>query len=375
VNRRIRVMFVIDSLNSEAGTEKQLIAVIRGMDESRFELTAACIEDGEPLRRLAPTAVSLVFPFTSVFSLRGLLQMLRLRREIRRLQIDILHTFMVRATILGVLAARGSGCNLVLTSRRNLGHWYSPFYIHVFRILNRMTSRIVANSEGAKRAAVEIEGVPASRVDVLYNGVDVSQFSGRAERSVLDRLGIPRESRVVGIVANYRPVKDLRMFLGAASLIAVHDARAVFLLVGSGALRTPLGELAEELGIASKVFFTNGAGSVASYLPLMEVACLSSRNESFSNAILEYMAAGLPVVATDVGGNREAIVDGVTGYLTPVGEAGAFAKAVISLLDDEALRKAMGARGRELCRERFGMEACIRRLESYYEALITGGAR
>jgi len=106
---------------------------------------------------------------------------------------------------------------------------------------------------------------------------------------------------------------------------------------------------------------------------LMEVGCLSSRNESFSNAILEYMAAGLPVVATDVGGNREAVVAGVTGFLTPVGDAGAFAKAVITLLDDKGLRKTMGERALAHCRERFGMDACIRRLESYYESLLKDG--
>jgi len=374
LNRRIRVMFVIDSLNSEAGTEKQLIAMIRGMDPGRFELSVACIEDGEPLRQLAPKAVSLVFPFTSVFSLQGIFQIRRLRREINRLRIDIVHTFMVRATILGVIAARGSVCEVVLTSRRNLGHWYTPFYIRVFRFLNSITTRVVANSEGAKKAAVEIEGVDVSKVDVLYNGVDVEQFRGTGDRAVLDRLGIARESRVVGIVANYRPVKDLRMFLGAASLVASHESRAVFLLVGSGTLRTALGDLALELGIANKVFFTSGVGSVASYLPCMEVACLSSKNESFSNAILEYMAAGLPVVATDVGGNREAIVDGVTGFLTPAGDAGRFAKAVIALLDNPGLRKSMGERGRKHCVERFGIEACIQRLQDYYESLAKGGA-
>jgi L-malate glycosyltransferase len=370
VIRRTRVMFVIDSLNSEAGTEKQLIALILGMDPKRFDLSAACIEDGEPLRRLAPKAVSLVFPFTSIFSPAGIFQIWRLRREINRLQVDIVHTFMVRATILGVLAARGSVCKVVLTSRRNVGHWYTPFYVRVFRFLNRITTRIVANSEGAKRAAVEIEGVAESRVDVLYNGVDISQFSVPPDRSVLAAIGIPRESRIVGIVANYRPVKDLPMFLGAASLIAAHDPRAIFLLVGSGPLRASLAELARELGIANKVFFTDGVGSVASYLPLLEVGCLSSKNESFSNAILEYMAAGLPVVATDVGGNREAILSGVTGYLTPAGEAPAFAEAVIRLLDDENLRKAMGFRARERCREYFGIDACIRRHEDYYESFL-----
>jgi glycosyltransferase involved in cell wall biosynthesis len=367
-------MFVIDSVNHEAGTEKQLLATIRGLDPRRFEITVACIEDGEPLRQLAPHALPLVFPFHSVFSLRGWTQIRRLRREINRLQIDIVHAFMIRAAILGVMGARGSVCKTVLTSRRNVGHWYTPLYVRVFRFLNRRTTRIVANSESAKRAAMEIESAPESKIDVLYNGVDSSWFSVAPNLSVLDRMGIARESRILGIVANYRPVKDLEMFLTAAALIAAHEPRAVFLLVGQGPLREQLGEAAQRLGIASKIFFTDGSESVPGCLPLMEVACLSSRNESFSNAILEYMAAGLPVVATDVGGNREAIVEGVTGLLTPPEDPAAFAKAVISLLDNRGLRDQMGRKARERCRERFSMEACIHRLEKYYESLVDRGA-
>jgi len=374
VNRRIRVVFAIDSLNNEAGTENQLIALIRGMDLQRFELFTVCIDDGERLRQLAPYITPLIFPMSSVFSLNGLRQILRLRSQINRLHIDIVHAFVVRATVLGVLAALGSTCKVVLTSRRNMGHWYTPFYRCVFRVLNRMTSRVVANSEGAKRAAMEIEGLPGSRVDVLYNGVDLELISGVGDRSLLDRLGVPCQSQIIGIVANYRPVKDLPMFLRAASLIAARHADAVFLLVGRGPLRRSLGELAKKLGIAGKVFFTDGVGSVAGYLPLMELGCMSSLNEGFSNAILEYMAAGLAVVATNVGGNREAVVDGVTGFLTPVGDETTFARRVISLLEDKPLRKAMGERGRARCAERFEMEACIRRHERYYESLLKDGA-
>lgn len=365
-------MFVIDSLNNEAGTENQLIALIRGMDLQRFELFTACIDDGEPLRQLAPHTTPLTFPMRSVFSLKGLRQILKLRRQINRLHVDIVHTFMVRAALLGVLAALGGTGRVVLTSRRNMGDWFTPFYLCVFRLLNRMTSRVVANSEGAKHAAMQIEGLPASRVDVLYNGVDLDLFSGVGDRSSLDLLGVPPESQIIGIVANYRSVKDLPMFLRAASLIAAQHPDAVFLMVGRGPLRRSLGELAEQLGIAGKVFFTDGAGSVAGYLPLMKLGCISSLNEGFSNAILEYMAAGLAVVATDVGGNREAVVDGVTGFLTPAGDELAFARRVIFLLEDETSRKAMGKRGRALCEERFEMEASIRRYERYYQALLKG---
>jgi glycosyltransferase involved in cell wall biosynthesis len=235
--------------------------------------------------------------------------------------------------------------------------------------LNRMTSRVVANSEAAKRAAMEIERLPASRIDVLYNGVDLQEFSGEGDPSLLERLGIPPRSEIVGIVANYRAVKNLPMFLRAAAQIASQRDDVVFLMIGRGLLLGSLKELAARLGIANKVFFTDGVGSVAAYLPLMKIGCLSSSTEGFSNAILEYMAAGLAVVATDVGGNREAIVDGVTGFLTPEGDEAALASRVLFLLRDEDTRLAMGRRGRARCAERYDMQACVRRHEDYYLSL------
>ncbi len=370
MSRRIRILFGIDSFNSEAGTENQLIALIHGMDASRFEIFVFCIEDGEPLQRLAPRATPLVFPMTNVLSMGTVRQICRLHREINRLRIDIVHTFMVRPAILGVAATWRSRCKVVLTSRRNMGHWYTPSYLRMFRMLNRFTSRVVANSEAAKQAAVNIEGLDPSRVDVQYNGVNLRAFSGAGDRSSTDRLGIPSQARIVGIVANYRAVKDLPMFLRAAALIAAQHADVAFLLVGKGPLRQRLAELAEQLGIGQKVFFTDGIGSVSEYLPLMELGCLTSLNEGFSNAILEYMAAGLAVVATDVGGNREAVTDGVTGFLTPAGDEYSFARQVNTLLENDQMRKSMGERGRARCLEEFSMDACARRFENYYESFV-----
>jgi glycosyltransferase involved in cell wall biosynthesis len=373
MNRRIRILFAIDSVNAEAGTENQVAALIRGIDRQRFEVYMAGLEETNSSKAIALQAPALIYPMIRVFSLKGLRHIFQLRSEINRLQIDIVHTFVIRSTILGVLAARGSTCKTVLTSRRNLGDSYTRLNLFVFRLLNHLTSRVVANSEAAKLAAITVEGLPASKIDVLYNGVDLAQFSGMGDRTSLDRMGIPRKARIVGIVANYRPVKDLPMFLRAASLIAARHDDAVFLLVGTGSLGQSLQDLAEQLGILGKVFFTDGAGSVPGYLPFLEVGCLSSLREGFSNAILEYMAAGLAVVATDVGGNREAVVEGVTGFLTPAGDEKAFAQGVISLLDDNDLRKTMGKTGRARCEKYFSMEACVGEHERYYESLLKEG--
>ena len=216
------------------------------------------------------------------------------------------------------------------------------------------------------------ESLPLEKVDVLYQGVDMEVYR-RGDPAAAAALGIPAASRVVGIVANLREVKDLPLFLRAAQRVAREVPDAAFLLVGQGPLRTALGALASELGIASRVFFTDGRGAVPDYLARMSIGCLSSKSEGFSNAILEYMAAGLPVVATAVGGNAEAVAHGETGYIVAERTPEAFAAPLVTLLRDEPLRREMGRRGLERCRSRFEIAATIRALEDYYGRLAAPG--
>ena len=355
---KIAVLLCTDSIGEDAGTERHVVEVVTRLDRTRFDPYLCCLQDSPRLRDMAGCCGTRVFPVTSVWRPNGLRQILALRRTIRERRIDIVHTFATKATIVGVLAAKGTRAKVV-TSRRNMGYWYAPRLLCLFRYLNRHTTRVLANSERVKRLVVEAEELAPEKVDVLYNGVDVERYAAG-----------PAPARpTVGIVANYRPVKDLGLFLRAARLVAVEVPEAGFLLAGRGPLRDELGRLAEELGISERVTFTDGRGEVPEHLRCMSIGCLSSESEGFSNAILEYMAAGLPVVATDVGGNAEAIEDGVTGYLVRERTPEAFAQPIVKLLRDERRREEIGRRGLERCRERFEIGGAVRRLEEYYGGL------
>ena len=280
---------------------------------------------------------------------------------------------MIKANIVGSLATLGLKRVVVISSRLNLGYCMTRFYNRILGFLDRYATRIFANAEAVKREVVELEKVSPDKVDVLYHGADMEQYGpGSGDPSVAAALGIPEDAKVVGIVANLRPVKDHALFLRAAKLVAERVPKAAFVLVGWGELRDELGRLARELGIAEKVFFTGGKGDVPDYLCRMSIGCLSSSSEGFSNAILEYMAAGLPVVATDVGGNGEAVERGVTGYIVPHGDPAAFAAPIIALLEDERKRAEMAKRSLERCREKFEIGAAMRRYEEYYSALVRG---
>ena len=367
---KVRVLFCIDSVGADAGPDRQLAEMIRRLDPDRFELHLCCFEDCDRLRDLAHYCTPLVLPVRSLYRLNALRQMRRLRRYIHDHRIDLVHTWMVKANIFGVLAARKSDCQAIISSRRNMGYWLTPFYLAVYRCINRCVTRFLANSQRVKRYVIDTEHVPADRIDVLYNGVDMTTYApGQGDPAAAAALGIPDGAEVVGIVANLRPVKNHALFLRAARLVHDQLPDAAFLLVGTGPLRDDLATLAEQLGIAHNVFFSDGRGAVPDYLARMDVGCLSSQSEGFSNAILEYMAAGLPIVATDAGGNAEAVEHGVTGYIVPHGDPHALAGPIIDLLRDDTKRAEMGRRSLERCRDRFEIGVAIRRFEDYYARL------
>jgi glycosyltransferase involved in cell wall biosynthesis len=368
--RKISLLCCLDSAEEEAGTERYVSEIIRRLDKTRFDVHLCCFQDSARLRELTPFCSIRVLPLVKVFQPHGLRQIRSLRSYINDQEIDIVHTFTPKATIVGVLAAKTSEAKVIIASRRNLGYWYTPWTLRLFRYLNRHTTRLLANSEAVKRRIIAVERAATDKIDVLRNGVDTRRYMAGRDLSSSSATPMFSHSPLVGIVANYRPVKDLPLFLRAARLVADAVPTVAFLLVGRGPLRSELAQLAAELGIADRVCFSDGAGAVPDYLPRFKVACLSSHSEGFSNAILEYMAAGLPVVATDVGGNGEAIQDGVTGYLVRARTPQAFAEPIIRLLRDESLRTAMARASYQRCCEKFEIGNATRQLEAYYRRLI-----
>jgi len=368
---RLRLLYCIDTVGHDAGSEKQLGELIRRLDQERFEIHLCCFEESDRLAELSRFCTPLILPVPSFYRRSGARALRRLHRYLHEHDIQVMHTFMVDANILGVLAARRSPCRTVISSRRNLGYWMRPLHRPLYRLLNHYTTRLLANSEAVRRQVLSTERVSSEKVDVIHNGVDLAAFGpglGRAQAAAA--LGVPLQARVVGIVANLRPVKDHALFLRAARLVAARVPEAVFLLVGSGVLREQLVAQVHALGIRDRVFFSDGRGAVVDYLSRMEIGCLSSASEGLSNTLLEYMATGLPVVATDVGGNGEAVVNGETGFLVPHGDAEAMAARVTELLADPGLGQAMGARGRQRCQEHFEIGAVARRHEAYYFSLF-----
>jgi len=363
----LRVCLLADTLRFDAGTEKLMAELARRLDPKRVEAHICCFEDSGRLQSLRPLVKTALFPLVRMYSPRGLFQTWRFRQYLKQHRIDIVHSLMNKASIFATLAAVGTNCKVVITGRMNSGYWYTPKLVLLFRVADRFCSHIVTNSAFVKAVTASVERCPQEKISVVYPGVDLSRYGASSgDSSIADSLGIPRNARVVGIVANFRPVKDLPLFLKAARIVSSEVPDAVFLLVGRGQLRADLDRLAAELGMREKVFFSGECGDVPDYLARMAIGCLTSESEGLPNAILEYMAAGLPVVATDVGGIPELVDHGKTGFLVRERSAEAVAEPIIRLLRDEGLRTAMGQAGLSRARANFEISAAVRRLEDFY---------
>jgi L-malate glycosyltransferase len=367
---RIGVCLLCDTIGHDAGTERQVAETARRLDTTKFDVHVCCLEPSPQLNALAAFCHTAVFPADSVNSWTGMREVAKLREYLRHNEIEIVHAYMNKTAMFAVLSSLVSD-RIVITSRLNLGYWYTPGWRLFFRILNLATTHVMANSEEAKRIALEAEHLPRGKVHVVYQGVDMNIFrQGLGDPSIGERLGIPPTWRVVGIVANLRPVKDIPLFLRAAAVVVRELPDVAFLVVGRGEQLQDLQSLTGALGLRERVFFTRGEGSVMDYLARMSVGCLTSKSEGFSNAILEYMAAGLPVVATNVGGNREAILEGETGYLVRERTPEAFATPLLHLLRNQEERREMGRRNLARCLDHFELSKTIKALEDFYCSLL-----
>jgi len=344
----IRVLHLIHRFYV-GGAERQFIERLRGHPQG-FEPVVGCLEIsggnladfralglGEP--HLFPLRRSLLRPNTAV-------QVLRIAALVRRLGVRIVHGTDFVTNFLGLLAARLAGARMVV-SRVDLGHerpGFGPLHRRVEKLVAARADVVCANAAAVARLCIAEEGCAPDRVAVVRNGIDLRRFDQLAARA--PDGPVPDGGPVVAVVANLWPVKDHRTLVEAAALVRRRIPDVRFALVGDGPERGYLERRIGELGLGDAVRLLGTRYDVPAILARAAAFCLPSRAEGLSNAIMEAMAAGLPVVATDAGGNAELVQHGGTGFVVPVGDAGGMAGRLVELLSDRGLARGMGHRGR-----------------------------
>lgn len=373
---KIKIAYIIDAINSVAGTEKQLLQLLQCINKEIFEVKLICLRKPSSIFKADRNNFEYIeLDIKRILSIKSILGIWRLFRYLRRKEIDIIQTFFFDATIIGVLTARMAGVKRIISSRRDLGFWYTPNLIRVLKVINKMTLRILANSYAVKQHTIKYEKVESRKIDVIRNGIDLNQFEGTLPKKNFRKFyNIPADDFIVGIVANLnRQVKRIDVFINMALEVLKVMPNVSFQIVGNGHLRKKLEKFAKKNDSLNKIMFLGKKEGIYSIIKNWDIGVLSSDSEGFSNSIIEYMSVGLPVVATDVGGNKEIIRADINGILVPPGDYRSMAKKVCSILKNSLKRSRMSANAKKLIEQEYAWNVKIAEIEQYYMRLYDYG--
>ena len=361
--RPLRVCQLLQALTL-GGIERVVVDLSLGLDRRRFDPVVCCLDRlGELAGVLAEEGVPVVLERRRPgFDWR---LFYRLALRLRSLRVDVLHMHNCTALFYGVAALLGGVRRLVYTEHDRI---FPPRKVvaWVHRAFARATSGLCAVSEDVRRRLERFDGIDPRRVTVVFNGVDGRRFHpGLASAEARRELGIGG-GPVAGLIGRLSPEKDHSLAFQALRVLAQRFPGVVLLVVGDGPLRARLPEEARSAGVADRVRFLGARNDIPRIMAVLDLLVLSSRTEGLPVAPIEAMAAGRPVVVTDVGGCREVVADGETGYVVPPRDAEALAEAMGRILEDPDLRTRFGAAGRERFQRFFSLEAMIHNYQEIY---------
>ena len=353
--RRLRVAYLVDGF-AIGGTELNAVRTAEAIDRDAYELTVLAMRrDGPLLQRYAAAGIPVVdFSFRGFFHPDVVPMTARLARWLRTQRIDVLHCHDKYSNMLGALAGRLAGVPLVIASRR-----FQDFEGKRFAVGNgwafRMVHQVLANSEGVAQLLRD-DGVDPAKIVVVPNFLDEAAFEAAplaARAAFRTELALADDAIVIGCVARLDPIKDHESLITAFATVRREQPRAVLVLVGDGPHRAALERCVRDAGVADSVRFAGWRSNAINLHQWFDVSTLASVAEGFPNAVIEAMAAGVPVVATDVGAVRDAVRDGETGLLVPARDPGALAAALSRMVSDDALRLRLARAGRTVAETRY----------------------
>jgi glycosyltransferase involved in cell wall biosynthesis len=370
-------MFCIDFIYYDTGgTENQLIKMINNLDQEKYELYLLCLRSTPWLEanrsRLKCTITAFNYNEFEHGDPRNLKTIWNTLKYMRKVGPDIVVTFFKVSYILGVLAARLAGVKAIISTRRDYGLWLDDKGIYLLRFANRFVRGIVANSLQVKDLTCSKEHFDHLKVHVIYNGIEAKKFAvaSGVDLSLKASVGIPLNNKVIGIVAGLRSMKRHKIFLNAAKKVLEARTDVSFAIIGDGPLRDELDNYAKALGIRQNIYFLGWQTDMPHYLSLIDIGVNCSANEGLSNAIMEYMASGIPCIVSDAGGNSELITNGINGYTFKLDNVDELAERILLLLDDEQKQKDFASKSMTKIIKQMTMETMISSYETYFDKIV-----
>ncbi len=364
-----RIVHIIPTLD-RAGAEKQLVILAKGLHARGYPVHVVVLTRDGPLheeldRAGVPTTIIGKKWKIDPGAYR------RLCRTLREVKPDIVQTWIFAANAYGRLAARRCGVPVVIGGERCIDLWKGWPQWAIDRFLAKRSDKIVANSTGVK-AYCAAHGIPAEKITVIPNGIEPITLPQVSREAILLELDLPDDAQLVGVVGRLWPQKRVKDAIWAVDLLIRVCPRVHLLVLGDGPLYDNLVRFRDNLGLEDRVHFLGHRNDALRIMRRLDVLWSTSGYEGLSNTVMEAMALGVPVVATDIPGNRDLVVPGETGYLVPVGEKGRaeFIRHTRNLLNDPDTARRLGENARRRVVEHFSAEAMIDRYCELYRALL-----
>lgn len=365
-------------MRTMGGAERNLLNMLTRIDRQQFRIFLYSFQSGPPITSLLEQKNIKCFQIPYPTTLQGLKKYLVLAKQIRHQKINILHSFFEDSDIWGTLLAKLAAIPVVVSSKRDLGFSKNKKILMAYRLINPFVAKFISVSEAVKHQVHRQEKVNLEKIITIYNGVDIHKFHKTNHKDIVkSELKLNAKSSIVGVLANIKPIKGIEYFIYAASKVVKQFPQAQFIVVGicipgqeNVVYYNKLKSLIQELKLEDKFFFLGGRSNIPDILSIMDVSVLPSLSEGFSNTVIESMAAGNPLVVTDVGGNSEAVVHGETGFVVPPKNSDKLAEAISILLHNQKLAKAMGEGGRKRAEQIFSVETMIDKIQNLYISIL-----
>jgi len=365
-----RVTLDLLRCQAQAGWEVALITGAEGLllEEARAQLG--------PRLLVEPALVRAIRPPRDLAALRGI------TARLRRLRPDLVHTHSSKAGVLGRCAARLAGVSIVVHSVHGFSFQPAPyqspvrraFYLGLEKLVARWTTAFTCDSQANRRVGEREQLFRHSRVEVIPSGVDLEPYrSASADPAKRAELGLAEGAPVVAMIACLKPQKAPLDYVAACAQIARELPQAQFLLIGDGELRPAVESRVAAEGLQDRFHLLGWRHDLPELVPLIDVALLTSLWEGLPQTLPIVQAAGIPVVATRVDGNAEAVLDGKTGFLVPAGDSTALAALAVRLLRDRELARRLGSAGRDFA-QRFDLKHTCARVLELYDSLFAAAA-
>jgi glycosyltransferase involved in cell wall biosynthesis len=368
----VKLMFLMDDFRGPkgGGTEVQFINLLESLDRDHVDAEIVVFRPSEYTNKMSnlPFKVETLNIF-KMLSLKTLFKMIKLARRIRCENIKIVHIYFNDTSIIAPLFCKLGGAK-VIVSRRDMGFWYTKYNLKCLLISNLFVDRIIANSKAIKLNVHEKERFPLGKISVVYNGVNAAEFAHIIKGKLREHIGSNGNEPIIGMVANLDSIKRHKDLIEAFFVIAKDFPDAKLVFAGQGPEESNLRELAKNLGILNKTFFLGNVDEVLSVIADFDVSVLCSESEGLSNAIIEYMGCGKPVICTNTGGNPELITDGYNGFLVDVGDVGGIIEKLQLVLSNGSLLKELGEHAVASFKNKFNMDTMVNSHMDIYSNLI-----